>query len=186
MQKSRCFDSCILDLTVLPKWNCTCSKLKIPQILSIKRCKYLIWIKHTIKNASKLYLLTYLLTPRSRVLPDKLTCSLLIKKIPTIYGDVKFLTSFTEARHLSLSWARSIQFLLPHLTSSRSILMLYFHLRLVFRMASFLQFSPLKLCMRLSSPLSLKCYMPRRAHSSKFDHPSKWHTCSKEYIIFNF
>jgi len=49
------------------------------------------------------YLLTYLLNPCSRVLLEKLTGSQLVKKFPTFYGTRKFITSFTSARHLSLS-----------------------------------------------------------------------------------
>ena len=38
--------------------------------------------------------------------------------------------AFTSVRHLSLSWASSIQSILPHSTSWRSILILFSHLRL--------------------------------------------------------
>jgi len=48
------------------------------------------------------YLLTYLLTPYTRVL-EKLTGSQLVKKFPTFYGTRKFITTFTRARHVSLS-----------------------------------------------------------------------------------
>jgi len=44
--------------------------------------------------------------------------------------NVKFITAFTSARHLSLYWARSIQSITPHPTSWRSILLLSYHLRL--------------------------------------------------------
>ena len=46
---------------------------------------------------------TYLLTPWSRVLIEKLTASQLVKKFPAIYGTRRFITAFTSARHLSLS-----------------------------------------------------------------------------------
>jgi len=72
----------------------------------------------------------YLLTPWSRVLLEKLTGSHLVKKFPLFYGTRRFITAFTSARNLSLSWARSIQSILPHPTSWRSILILSFHLRL--------------------------------------------------------
>ena len=49
------------------------------------------------------YLLTYLLTPCSRVLLDKLTESAASQEIPRIYGTRRFITVFTSARHLSLS-----------------------------------------------------------------------------------
>jgi hypothetical protein len=45
----------------------------------------------------------YLLTPRSRVLVEKLTGSQLVKKFPAFYGTRRFITTFTSARHLSLS-----------------------------------------------------------------------------------
>ena len=41
-----------------------------------------------------------------------------------------FITAFISARYLSLSWASSIQSILPHPTSWRSILILSSHLRL--------------------------------------------------------
>ena len=48
-------------------------------------------------------LLTYLHTPWSRVLLEKLTGSQLVKKSPAFYGTQKFITEFTNVRHLSLS-----------------------------------------------------------------------------------
>ena len=49
------------------------------------------------------YLLTYLLTPWSRALLEKLTGFQLVKKFPTFYGTRKFTAAFTSAHHLSLS-----------------------------------------------------------------------------------
>ena len=49
------------------------------------------------------YLLSYLLTPWSRVLLEKLTRFQLVKKFPAFYGTQMFITAFTSARHLSLS-----------------------------------------------------------------------------------
>ena len=43
------------------------------------------------------------------VLLEKLTGSHLVKKFPSFYGNRRLFTAFTEVRHLSLSWARSIQ-----------------------------------------------------------------------------
>jgi len=48
------------------------------------------------------YLLTYVLTPWSRVLLEKLTGLQLVKKFPTFYVARRFITAFTSARHLSL------------------------------------------------------------------------------------
>ena len=58
-------------------------------------------------------LLTYLITPCSSVLLEKLTGSQLVKKFPAFYGNRRIITAFTSARHLSLSWARSIQSMPP-------------------------------------------------------------------------
>ena len=77
------------------------------------------------------YLLTYLLTPCSTVLPKKLTVPQPVKKFRSFYGTRRFITLFTNSRHLSLSWASSIQSIPPHPTSRRSILILSSRLRLL-------------------------------------------------------
>ena len=94
----------------------------------------------------------YLLTPCSRVLLEKLTGFQLINKFPTFYGTRRFITAFTSARHLSLSWASLIQSIPPHPTSWRSILMLSSHLCLVSQVVPFPQVSPPKPCTHLYSP----------------------------------
>ena len=76
------------------------------------------------------YIYIYLLTPWSRVLLEKLTGSASSQEIPRIFGTRRFITVLTRARHLSLSWANSIQSSQPRPTSWRSILILTFHLRL--------------------------------------------------------
>ena len=73
------------------------------------------------------YLINYLLTPWSRALLEKLTGFQLVK-FPALYGTRRFITAFTTAHHLSLSWARSIKSLPSHPTSWRSILILSSHL----------------------------------------------------------
>jgi hypothetical protein len=55
----------------------------------------------------------YLLTPWSRILPEKLKRPKLLKKFPALYGTRRFITTFTRARHLSLSWATLIQSMPP-------------------------------------------------------------------------
>jgi hypothetical protein len=70
------------------------------------------------------------LTPWSRVFLEELTSSQLVKKFYAYYGTRRFITAFTSARHLSLSWASSIQSISPHPTSQRSILILSSHLLL--------------------------------------------------------
>ena len=47
------------------------------------------------------FLLTYLLTPWSRVLLEKLTLSQLVQKFTAFYGTRRFIAAFTSARHLS-------------------------------------------------------------------------------------
>ena len=99
---------------------------------------------------------SYLLTPSSRVLIEKLTGFQLVQKFPTFYGTWRYITAFTSAHHLSLSWASSIQSMPPHPTSWRSILTLPSHLRLGLPSGSFLQVSLPKPCIRLSChPLAL-------------------------------
>jgi hypothetical protein len=66
----------------------------------------------------------------NRFLLEKLTGFQLAKKFPAFYRTRRFITSFASARHLSLSWASSIQFIIPHPTSWKSILILSSHLRL--------------------------------------------------------
>ena len=75
-------------------------------------------------------LLTYLLTPWSRVLLEKLTGPQSVKKFPAFYGTRRFITAFTSARHLSFSSTRSIQSMAPNPTSKRPILILSSQLRL--------------------------------------------------------
>jgi len=57
------------------------------------------------------YLLTHSL--HEAVLFQKLTGSQLLKVFPAFYGTRRFITAFTKTRHLSLSWARSIQSMPP-------------------------------------------------------------------------
>ena len=73
---------------------------------------------------------TYLLTPWCRVLLEKLTGLQLVKKFPAFHGTRRFITALTSVRYLSLSWASPIQFIYPHPTSWRSILIVSTHLRL--------------------------------------------------------
>jgi hypothetical protein len=59
-----------------------------------------------------------------------LTGSQIVKKFPAFYGTRRFITAITSARHLSLSWARSIPSVPPHTTSWRSVLIVSSHLHL--------------------------------------------------------
>ena len=88
------------------------------------------------KNKSQIFwikepsLPPYLLTPWCRVLLEKLTGLQLVKKFPAFHRTRRFITALTSVRHLSLSWASPIQFIYPHPTSWRSILILSTHLLL--------------------------------------------------------
>jgi hypothetical protein len=52
----------------------------------------------------------------------------LVKRVPSFYGTWRFITAFTSARHVCLSWASSIWSIPPQPTSWRSILILSSHL----------------------------------------------------------
>ena len=93
--------------------------------------------------------LTHSLTPWSRVLHEKLTGPQLVKKFSSFYGTRRLITAFTTARHKSLSWARSIQSMLPHPTS---FVILSSHLHLGLPNGSFPRVSPPKSYMQRSSP----------------------------------
>jgi len=90
---------------------------------------------------------SYLLTAWTRVLLEKL-----VKKFPAFYGTRKFITAFTSARHLFLSWASSIQSIPPHSTSWGSILILSSHLSLGLPNGLFPSGFPNKPCTHLSPP----------------------------------
>jgi len=86
--------------------------------------------------------ISYLLTPRCRVLLEKLTGLQLVNILPTFHGTRRFITALTNVRHLSLSRVSPIQSIYPHTTSWRSILILSTHLRLGFASGSFPPVSP--------------------------------------------
>ena len=113
------------------------------------------------------YLLTYLLTTWSRVLPEKLTGFQLVKKFPAFYGTLRFITAFTSARHLSLSRTRLIQSIPPHPTSWRSILILSSHLHLGLPSGLFPSGFHTKRLYALL--LSLYVLHARPSHSSRLD-----------------
>jgi hypothetical protein len=83
--------------------------LHVPIFLRSLRCTYLLT---SLLTYFLTYLLPYLLTPWSWVLLEKLN-GLQLVKFPAFYGTRKFITAFTSARHLALSWARSTQSIPP-------------------------------------------------------------------------
>ena len=116
------------------------------------------------------YFVTYLLIPWNRVLLEKLTGFLLVKKFPSFYGTRRFITAFTSACHLSLPRASSIQSIPPsHF--------LHIHLNIIIpsmpgssKWNLFLRF-PHQIPVHLS-PLPHTCYMARLYLPSRLNHPN--------------
>ena len=103
--------------------------------------------------------LHYLLTPRCRVLLEKLTGLQLVKKFPAFHVTPRFITALTSVRHLSLSRSSPIQSINPHPTSWRSVLILSTHLRLGLPSGLLPSGFPSKtLYTLLSSPICATCH----------------------------
>jgi hypothetical protein len=60
----------------------------------------------TLVSYADTYIHTYIATARIRVLLEMLTGSQPVKKFPAFYGNQRFMTAFTGARHPSLTYAR--------------------------------------------------------------------------------
>ena len=88
---------------------------------------------------------------------QKLTVPHPVKKFLTLYGIQRFITAFTSACHLSLSWARLIQSMPPNPTFSKSILALSSHRCLCVPSGLLPSGLPTKMFMHLS-------YLPSPAH----------------------
>ena len=100
----------------------------------------------------------YLLTPCSTVLLLKLTGFQLVKEFHAFYGTRRFIAVLKSARHLSLTSASSVQSILSHPTSLRSILILSFHLNLGLPSGLFPSSFPTKILHTpLFSPISVTC-----------------------------
>jgi hypothetical protein len=67
--------------------------------------------KYSVQKRSLFSLLTYL---RSWALLEKLPIVQLLNNFPAFYGTRRFITVFTRALHLSLSWVRAIQCISSH------------------------------------------------------------------------
>jgi hypothetical protein len=99
---------------------------------------------------------------------EKLTGFQPVKQFPAFYGTRRFITTFTSARHLSLSWASSIHSIHPHSTSWRSILIISSFLRLGLPSSLSLRFphqNPV-----YASPLPHTRYTSCPSHSSRSYH----------------
>ena len=83
------------------------------------------------------------------------------QEISRIYGNQRFITALTRARHLSLSWATSIQSM-PHPTAWRSILLSSSHKRL---RSGLFPSGPPNQNPLLYSPVTHSCYTPSQSHS---------------------
>jgi hypothetical protein len=133
---------------------------------------WMVRIKRQLENLKCInQLLTYLLTPWSRVLLKKLIGFQLVKKFPTFYGARRFITAVTSARHLSLSWASLMQSIPLHPTC------LKIHLNIIlssmpgspkwFLTLRFPHQNPV-----YASPFPHSRYMPRPSHSFRISHPN--------------
>jgi hypothetical protein len=146
-----------------------CLDMFRPQFLAI--CGEDVIFFSTYAGCLSAYLVrVYILGAWSRVLLEKPIGSQLVKKFPSFYGTRRFIAAFTNARHLSLSWASSFQSMPPHPFSWRSILILSYHLLLGLPSGLF----PLRFSHQnpvYTSALHHTCYMPPPSHPSRFDHP---------------
>ena len=103
------------------------------------------------------YFLSFLLTPWSRILLERPIVFQQVKIFPAFYGTRMFVTAFTSAHHLSLSWATSMQSMPSHPTPWRSILLLYSYLRLGLPSGLFPSGLHTKPCIHSTSPVRATC-----------------------------
>ena len=138
------FAYCIMTLYLLKVHLKTFLSIPITQKCQILSCEFLVANeRHYVLNYSKYITLIKLpitytdvrmsfiaLPPWSRVLHEKLTGTQLVMKFTPYYGIRRIITAITRPRHLSLSWATTIQSINPHPTSWRPNLILSPLLRL--------------------------------------------------------
>ena len=114
--------------------------------------------------------LTYLLTPWTRVLLEKLTGSQLLKNVLAFYGTRRNITAFISARRLSLSWAMSIKSIHPS-----HFMKIHLNIILPSMSGSSKWFLSLKFPYHnplYTSALPRNCYMLLPSHSSRFYYPN--------------
>ena len=104
------------------------------------------------------------------------------QNFPAFYGVRRFITAFTSARHLSLSWASLIQSTHPIPLPEDP----FYYYPPIYVWVSFPQVSPPKSCIRLYSPHTR--YMPSPFHS-RFYHTNSSsgtipQTISKDFFFF--
>ena len=100
---------------------------------------------------------------------EKLTYPRPVTKFSAFCAARMFVTLFTTAWHLFLSWAWKIQLTASHRISWRCILILPSYLCLRLRTSLSPSGFPPKPCMHLYCPRT--CHMFRPSHYSWFDHP---------------
>ena len=105
-----CWTASLYHLTANSRWKCDAERV------------YERYAQQPSEMQRRILLTPSILTYSMRVLLEKLTGSQLIKKFSAFYGTRKFTTAFTRARHLSLTWASSIQSIPPNSTSWRPVL----------------------------------------------------------------
>ena len=111
-------------------------------------------------------------TPCSRVLIEELKGSQLVNKFPAFCETRRFSTAFIKPRLLSLSWARSIQSILPSHFLKTHFNIIIQHTPGFSKWSLSLRFSHKnRVCMYVYLLSPHTCYMPSQSHSSRFNYP---------------
>ena len=134
-------------------------------------------------------LLTCLLYGAESLL-EKPTGFQVVKNFSTFCGTRRFITAFTSDRHLSLSWASSIQSIPPLPNSWRSILILSSHLRLGLSSGLFPSYFPTGTLYMLlkyvlhAPPISfLSILSPEHYWASSRDHSAPYYAASSTPLL---